>query len=102
MFEDVLTQAQLTVFALAALLRDLVKSTWFRSADLVVPFVTGATSAVALHGLQRGINGAAVVGQTSAAAYATVDLPGVDSATTVTVRLSAAAPAGFTVKLRIY
>ena len=100
MFEELLKQLGLTVTSLASLLRRLNASALTSSVDLVVVVPTTATSVTVPHGLGRAANGAWAVGQSNATRYVTVDLVVADE--TVTVRLSAAPAAAFTVKLRVY
>ena len=100
MFEELLKQLGLTVTSLASLLRRLNTSPLTGSVDLTVVVPTTASSMTVPHGLGRAANGASVVGQSDATRYVTVDLVTADE--TVTVRLSAAPAAAFTVKLRVY
>jgi hypothetical protein len=102
-FAEFLRGASLTVFTASALLRDLVKSTWFRSVDLSVTIPAGETEITVPHGLGRAFNGAAVVGQSSTARAPAISLPGTDAQTHLTVSLLAPAlGSDLTVKLRVY
>lgn len=100
MLEDLLRQASLTVATAASLLRRLSTATWLQGAELTVTVPAGETSAAALHGLGRSMNGAVVLGTTDASRTVSIDLS--RDPLYVTVRLSSAAVADFQVKVRVH
>lgn len=102
MFEELLRRSQLTVETLASLLRDLVRSTWFKSVDLTVVIPAGSTEAKVRHGLGRAFNGAAIVGQSSVITTIGVKLADEDAETYLTVFSLDDQAFDITVKLRVY
>ena len=101
MFEDLLRQTQLTITTMTTLLRDLVRSNWFRSVDVTLTIPAGSTSQYVRHGLNRAMTGAAVVGSSNPVpCYA--GLPDDQAETFVLVRLFAASGTDTTIKLRVY
>jgi hypothetical protein len=102
MLEELLRKASLTVETAGALLRRLSANPWLYGTEVTVTIPAGETFASVRHGLGRGMNGAVVVGATSADVAVSVDLPGADAETTVTVRLAAVQGSDFVVKVRAY
>ncbi len=100
MFEDLLRLVQLPLANLATLLRNLSRNPFSYAVPLTVVIPVGETEATARHGLDRGMNGAIVVG--ASANYAiTVDLP--SSGVAVTVRTNTTVTTNpLTVNLRVF
>lgn len=97
--DDLLARASLTVETAASLLRRLADTPWLASVPVTAVVPAGQTSVTVRHGLGRAMNGAVVVGASSAATIS-VDISA--DPVFLTVRLSSAPLADFTVKLRAF